>query len=221
MRAHLPAFFLANRANPSLASDLVLLAQENRAEREAEPHSECPPFKYALFQNSPQRRSTAHALTYVQWLMDRDRKSPALKSLQGRIWKAGFESGELKGALFDDVPPALERRNHHGAVANYSCGFVAAQQLPLRYPMFGNLTPRAAAHFDTRSAPKTEAASYAAIASNSRLAPREVCFIPDEVRELDPARKAGMETRLVMRPGNVGVSDSNGHVVIESFAAVG
>jgi enolase-phosphatase E1 len=133
----------------------------------------------------------------------------------------GFEPGRLKGALFDDVAPALERWNHHGAVAIYSSGFVAAQQLPFRYPMFGKLTPRAVPHLDTRSAPRTEPASYAAIASNPRLAPREVCSFSDEVREFDTAREAGMEIRLVMRPGNVGVSDSNGHVVIESFDAVG
>ena len=41
-------------------------------------------------------------LQYIYWLMDRDRKSTALKSLQGKIWKTGFENGELKGTLFDD-----------------------------------------------------------------------------------------------------------------------
>ena len=40
------------------------------------------------------------AMVYLMWLMDRDRKSTALKSLQGKIWKAGFERGELKGTLF-------------------------------------------------------------------------------------------------------------------------
>ena len=29
------------------------------------------------------------------------------QSLQGKIWKAGFESGELKGTLFADVPECV------------------------------------------------------------------------------------------------------------------
>ena len=40
---------------------------------------------------------TSGALVYVHWLMDQDRKSTALKNLQGTIWKAGYECGDLHG----------------------------------------------------------------------------------------------------------------------------
>src|SRR5689334_13244140 len=46
---------------------------------------------------------------YVSWLMDRDRKSTGLKSLQGKIWEEGYRSAELKSQVFPDVPLALER----------------------------------------------------------------------------------------------------------------
>ena len=46
---------------------------------------------------------------YVRWLMDRDRKSTGLKLLQGMIWQRGFADGTLRGELFPDVAPALER----------------------------------------------------------------------------------------------------------------
>src|SRR5271165_3512615 len=36
-----------------------------------------------------------HTVAYLNWLIDRDRKSTPLKSLQGRIWQAGFAAGEL------------------------------------------------------------------------------------------------------------------------------
>src|SRR5262245_60499755 len=49
------------------------------------------------------------AMEYVYWLMDQDRKSTALKNLQGRIWEAGYRRGDLLGDVFPDVPPALER----------------------------------------------------------------------------------------------------------------
>ena len=37
-------------------------------------------------------------VAYVHWLMDQDRKSTALKELQGRIWTEGYARGELHGA---------------------------------------------------------------------------------------------------------------------------
>src|SRR5215510_14336657 len=40
-------------------------------------------------------------VTYVHWLMDRDRKSTPLKSLQGRIWDEGYRIGELRSQVFD------------------------------------------------------------------------------------------------------------------------
>ena len=72
------------------------------------------------------------AIPYLNWFMDRDRKSTALKSLQGRIWKGGFERDELKGTLFDDVPKALERWSTAAQVAIYSSGSVAAQLLAIQ-----------------------------------------------------------------------------------------
>src|SRR5262245_3340938 len=37
---------------------------------------------------------------YVHWLMDRDRKSTGLKSLQGKIWEEGYRTGVLKSEVF-------------------------------------------------------------------------------------------------------------------------
>src|SRR4029078_13367651 len=33
---------------------------------------------------------------YLRFLIEVDRKSPPLKSIQGKIWQAGYESGELR-----------------------------------------------------------------------------------------------------------------------------
>lgn len=46
---------------------------------------------------------------YLLWLMDRDRKSTALKFVQGRIWQRGYECGDLHSQVFPDVTPAFER----------------------------------------------------------------------------------------------------------------
>ena len=149
--------------------------------------------------------------------MDRDRKSTALEELQGKVWKAGFESGELKGTLFEDVPDALARWAADGRVAIYSSGSVEAQRLLFRYSTFGDLTGRIAAYFDTRTGAKADRASYAAIAEAMSVDPAEAIFFSDTVRELDAARDAGLATRLVMRAGNAAVEDAHGHGRIESF----
>lgn len=41
---------------------------------------------------------------YCKHLVSLDRKSGILKEIQGRIWKSGYENGELKSSMFSDVP---------------------------------------------------------------------------------------------------------------------
>jgi enolase-phosphatase E1 len=202
-RKHLAEFLKKHESDAAVRADLALLGKENLADVEA---PQCAD------------GSIDAALGYLLWLMDRDRKSTALKSLQGKIWKAGFESGELKGTLFPDVPEAFARWSRDARVAIYSSGSVEAQQLLFRYSNFGDLTPRIAGYFDTRTGAKRESASYAAIAAAMSVAAGEVLFFSDVVAELDAARGAGCGTMLVVRPGNALVNDANGHAQINSFA---
>jgi len=51
----------------------------------------------------------ASIANYLIFLIDEDRKSTALKSIQGKIWQAGYEAGELKSEVFPDVPRAFAR----------------------------------------------------------------------------------------------------------------
>ena len=142
-------------------------------------------------------------LAYVHWLMDQDRKSTALKNLQGKIWQEGYRRGELHGDVYPDVPAALER--WHGAgldVRIYSSGSILAQQLIFSTTRYGDLTRFLNGYFDTTTGPKTESSSYHVIASAFALPAPEILFISDVVRELDAAKEAGLQTRLAIRPGN-------------------
>ena len=206
-RTHLADYLKQNLARPDVQEDLKLLAEENRAELS----EESPTFGVEI-------RNELFARAYLLWLMDRDRKSTALKSLQGKIWKTGFESGQLKGTLFDDVPDAFARWSKSAKVAIYSSGSVEAQKLLFRYSTHGDLTPLISGYFDTRTGPKSESASYAAIARSLGAEPHSVLFFSDVVRELDAAREAGCGTRLVVREGNAQVEDAHGHAAVESFA---
>ncbi len=153
--------------------------------------------------------------------MEHDRKSTALKSLQGKIWKTGFESGELKGTLFADVPEAFARWANDAQIAIYSSGSTEAQQLLFRYSTYGDLTPFIAGYFDTRTGAKVASASYAAIAAAMNIAPAEVLFFSDVVRELDAAREAGCaDAAGCPRRQRTGSRTPNRHAAIESFAAI-
>ncbi|MGB6974554.1 MAG: acireductone synthase [Terracidiphilus sp.] len=204
-RTHLSEFLHEHAGDGDVGADLALLADENRMETDPSR----PEFANV--------EEIGEALAYLGWLMGMDRKSTALKSLQGKIWKAGFESGALQGTLFPDVPPALEEWSNQAKVAIYSSGSVEAQQLLFRYSNFGDLTPYLSSYFDTRTGPKTESSSYTAIAAAMQVEPAEVKFYSDAVRELDAAREAGCETRLVVRPGNSPIEEGHGHTRIESF----
>jgi len=155
----------------------------------------------------------------ARWQMETDRKTTGLKSLQGRIWKGGFESGQLQSVVFPDVPNALKRWTEAGRkCAIYSSGSVQAQRLFFRYCEAGNLSEYLDGYFDTKVGAKREPESYRAIARELGAEPSKVFFATDVVAEADAAREAGMNTGLLVRPGNP-EQPAHEHVVMEDFVA--
>ena len=137
---------------------------------------------------------------YVQWLMARDSKCTPLKSLQGKIWQRGFESGELHGEVYADVPPAFARWRRQGReIAIYSSGSVLAQKSLFSTVRDRDLTCEIAAFFDTEVGVKTAAASYTKIAASIAKAPEEVLFLSDAEKEVQAALAAGMFAALCDR----------------------
>jgi enolase-phosphatase E1 len=156
------------------------------------------------------------AAFYAQWLMDRDRKSTALKSLQGKVWQAGYESGELKGQVYPDVPPAFARwQALNRRVCIFSSGSTLAQKLLFAHTTVGDLTPFISAYFDTSVGAKTEADSYREIAAVLALAPQEIMFVSDVEAELDAAQAAGLQPVLCVRDARRPVT--HGDRVIQTF----
>jgi enolase-phosphatase E1 len=135
--------------------------------------------------------------------MDRDEKSTALKSLQGKIWEQGYSSGELLGQVYEDVAPRLAKWKEAGVpVYIYSSGSVAAQKLIFGKSIAGDLLPLLSGHFDTTSGPKKVADSYRAIAKAIEKAPHEVLFCTDSMAEGFAAWAAGMQIAMSVRTGN-------------------
>jgi enolase-phosphatase E1 len=154
----------------------------------------------------------------VTRLMDSDAKTTGLKQLQGLIWQSGFESGELKAHVYDDVPPALAAWQAASKdIRIYSSGSIQAQKLFFGHTFAGNLLPLFRGHYDTTTGPKKEAASYQRIVADFGLPPADILFLSDVVAELDAARAAGMQTALVIRPGNAQAPAGHTHPILESF----
>ena len=142
-------------------------------------------------------------VAYLNRLIDLDRKSTGLKSLQGRIWREGYADGSLRAQVFPDVAPAFARWRKAGlTVSIFSSGSVLAQKLLFAHTEAGDLTPFIGHYFDTAVGKKGEAESYRRIAEALGLQPSEILFVSDVVAELAAAREAGMETALSLRPGN-------------------
>lgn len=177
---------------------VALLREEYRAEP---PHADVPAW-------SP--------VEYASWLMDRDRKSTGLKSLQGKIWDHGYRTGELRGEVYPDVSPALARWRREGRdIAIFSSGSVQAQRDLFTNSVAGDLSPFLRAYFDTTTGPKRDPASYGRIAAALGRAPGEVRFISDVTEELDAAQRAGMRTALCVRSGTA--VSTNEHPVVGTF----
>jgi len=155
---------------------------------------------------------------YVYWLIDQDRKSPALKSLQGKIWEHGYKDGTLKSPIFPDVLPAIERWHHLGISTNiFSSGSVLAQKLLFAHSEVGDLTRLISNYFDTGVGKKIEQSSYERISASMKVDVKHICFVSDVVDELDAAADAGMATLLCIRPGNHPQRSTTRHRIISSF----
>jgi enolase-phosphatase E1 len=210
-RSRVKNYLEAHFGSAEVLADLARLRQEHVLDLKQDSNT-------PAFINGPRNAEIDSIVAYIHWLIDRDRKSTGLKSLQGRIWKEGYLDGTLKAPLFEDVLPALKRWRRAGLkISVFSSGSVLAQQLLFAHTEAGDLTGLIDNYFDTSNGSKTAIESYRQIASALRLPPREVLFISDVVAELDAASAAGMQTLLCVRPGNLPQSLAGRYQIVQSF----
>ncbi|NPE51721.1 acireductone synthase [Dickeya dadantii] len=142
----------------------------------------------------------AQLLAAFNQFMDEDRKSPALKLLQGIIWRSGYRNGDFRGHVYDDVAPQLRAWRQQGiALYVYSSGSVEAQHLLFGHSDAGDLRPLFSDYFDTRVGAKRETASYHNIARAIGLPAGALLFLSDIRQELDAAEQAGWHTCQLIR----------------------
>ena len=209
-RNHVREFLNQQSADAAVRADIAALVEERALDIEK---GEQPPLVVA--------ESIDSLVAYVNWLIDRDRKSSALKSLQGKIWKQGYYEGKLKAPLFDDVVPNLRRlRSQETKIAIFSSGSVLAQKLLFAHTETGDHTNLIDAYFDTGVGSKGDPESYRKIAAHLKVSPEQTIFVSDVVNELNAARKIGMATLLCVRPDNPPQFDSDRFQEIKTFSEI-
>jgi enolase-phosphatase E1 len=161
------------------------------------------------------------AVAYFQWLITKDIKHTALKSLEGKIWEEGYNMGEIRGIVYRDVPPAFKRwTKQKRLICIYSSGSVLAQQLLFRTVAYGDLTAYISTFFDTGVGAKTQSESYRKIAESLACSPRNVLFISDTIKEIKAAQEARMRTILCNRDLKTSQLPETNIVIIRSFDEV-
>lgn len=194
-RERLPAFVAEHSGTPEIAA----LLHEVRA-------------LCGMAPDSPQQEVVAQLLRWI----DEDSKAPPLKTLQGMLWKDGYQRGELHGHLYEDALRRLREWKQAGlALHVFSSGSVQAQRLLFGYTEEGDLTPWFSGYFDTRTGPKQETGSYRTIAAQIGVSPEDILFLSDAEAELDAARAAGFITCKLVRDGMAG--DTSSHPIAQNF----
>jgi enolase-phosphatase E1 len=216
-RSQVRNFLTEHFGSAELLADLEQLREEHATDVK---HGLQPPalVDFDVDVEGPHDAEIDSLAEYVSWLIDRDRKSTGLKSLQGKIWKQGYSDGTLKAQLFAEVAPALQRWRQAGLkISIFSSGSSLAQKLLFAHTEAGDLTEFIDNYFDTTVGSKTDVASYRRIASALHLPVKNVLFISDVVAELDAAGAAGMQTLLCVRPGNHPQPFAERHQKIRDF----
>ncbi|WP_349985588.1 acireductone synthase [Stenotrophomonas sp. WHRI 8082] len=161
----------------------------------------------------------------LQGWIDQDRKHTALKALQGKIWETGYRNGDYKAHFYPEVAAVLKGWHAAGLPLNvYSSGSVPAQKQFFGFSDAGDLTALVSGWFDTEIGGKREAESYRRIVDTIGVPAGEILFLSDVVEELDAARDAGLQTRLLDRLDDYPLPRSgeatHGHERVENFQQI-
>ncbi len=177
--------------------------RENKDEKEVQKYLELTQ-NTILSETNETDTSIDNCIKWLEYWIKTDRKHPALKGIQGLLWKKGYEKGEFKGHIYPDVLPELIKWQQQGfGIGIYSSGSVAAQKLLFGFSDYGDINHFFDHNFDTTVGHKQEVASYENITKQLNLLPSEVLFLSDVEKELEAAHTAGMEVVQVVRDGTI------------------
>ncbi len=210
-RKQIKEFLARHWDDPGVRADVEALRKQHQLDANLNPPA---------WSDGSRDAQLTSAVAYANWLSERDSKCTPLKSLQGKVCEEGYRSGELRGQVYPDVPPALARWTQQGrTVSIFSSCSVLAQKLLFSTSTSGDLTPFIRSYFDTTVGTKTDPESYPKIAASLGSPASEILFLSDVTRELDAARQTGMQTALCVRSEAADLP-AGMHPVVRSFDEV-
>ena len=210
-RKSLPNFLIKHKEDPVIGEILKTAEQEWNAD--STPES----IKIRRVTQMRKLNSLDAITLYLEHLINIDRKSTALKDLQGKIWRDGYQRGEITSQLFHETAESLKRwHNRKLSLSVYSSGSVQSQKLLYRYTKDGNLEHLFDNWFDTHTGSKKETDSYRRIATEINTMSSNILFISDNPEECDAAQVSGMPTLFSLRDGNP-YEDPRNHKAIKSL----
>lgn len=165
-----------------------------------------------------ERTDATTTFNHFKKLVDDDIKDPILKSLQGHIWQQGYHDQELMAPVYPDSIEFIKSfgKENDGKIYIYSSGSINAQILLFSHVDENgksvDLTSHLNGYFDIPSSGyKSESSSYRRILNdiNKLDEPNSVLFLSDNVNEVKAAIEAGLQSYIVVRPGNAPLSQDD------------
>jgi enolase-phosphatase E1 len=201
---------------PYFAQHCTKYIQQNLTQEAVQ--SQLQSVKKTVFEEENLAISDDEAIEKLLFWTRTDRKHTALKTLQGYLWRIGYENGEIKGHIYPDVPPTLANWRQAGKLMGvYSSGSVEAQKLIFGFSDFGDLTPYFSHYFDTHIGHKREVSAYQAIQKHLQINPQHILFLSDVEAELDAAQAADFQTIQLVRGATVA---STKHQTVADFSEI-
>lgn len=93
MRQHLESYLRQHWKEPELQQDVQALRELSLKDEEGKVKGVVP----ILSESEDVEKILDSVTKNVIWQMDQDRKTTALKQLQGHMWRHGYHAGELQG----------------------------------------------------------------------------------------------------------------------------
>lgn len=138
----------------------------------------------------------------LQDWIKQDRKAKPLKTIQGYIWKDGYEQKQYQSHIYKDVVPSLKDWiSNDIELYIYSSGSIEAQKLLFAHTEWGDLRPLIKGYFDTGIGHKRQEQSYQRICQEIECRGEQILFLSDVAEELNAAKKAKLQTAHIVREG--------------------
>jgi len=210
---HLKKYLTEHWEEPTTVKDVADLEELSKQDQQNQVKGIVP-----IVESNNMNEKLDSVIANVNWLMDKDRKTTALKQLQGHIWKQGFDSKEIIGDVYDDVPECFKQWHEQGIkLFIYSSGSIDAQKLLFSNTRYGDLLPLISGHFDTSTGAKLQSDSYRKISQLINTTPQDILFLTDSYEEAQAANQALFDVVLLNRPGNAPLPPDNRHRTAANF----